>query len=246
MNRVLLASGAALALIASQARAADVSEPPAYDWSGFYLGLGAGYAFDSSKSVGLTFSAKDTGLSLKDADLGSLDIGGIVGGGQAGYNYQIDSVVLGIVGDIQAGSIDDSLSDTISETGDGFGGDFQGSSDVSVFGTLRARMGYAFDRIQFYGTGGLAWGQTDYELSGLLSDDSTFKIKESNTDIGWTVGAGAEYAVTDSVVLGVEYLYVDLGSEKLSAPVNGKTNVDAKTDVDTNFSLIRATLNWKF
>jgi outer membrane immunogenic protein len=245
MHRVLLASCAAATLLMSNAHAADLAGPSGYDWTGFYLGLNGGYAFDGDDKLGLTFATRGTGISVSDATVGSIDLSGIVGGVQAGYNYQIDNFVLGVGGDVQIGGLDDSSSGRFGDDLIAPAGEYYGSSDVDFFGTLRARMGFAFDRIFFYGTGGLAWANTDYELKGDVPGTELFRIEDSSTQIGWTVGAGAEYAVHDSVTLGLEYLYVDLGSETLKSPVAG-TKLDVSTNIETNFNLIRATLNWKF
>lgn len=238
------------AMLVTSAKAADLSEPKPYDWSGVFLGVNGGYAFDSDDKIGITFSTKGSGLSVSDADLGDINLSGIVGGAQIGYNYQIDNIVLGVVGDLQFGGMDDSFSTDVPDDNPLIEGKYTGSGSVDYFGTLRGRMGYAFDRIQFYGTGGLAWAHTDFDAKGTLATDgSTFHFSDSGNDFGWTVGAGAEYAVHDSVVLGVEYLYVNLGSESLSGPVinaNIDPGLDARTSADTSFSLVRATLNWKF
>jgi outer membrane immunogenic protein len=247
MHRVLLASCAAATLLTSTANAADLSEPTGYDWTGFYLGVNGGYAFDGDDKIGLTFATRGTGISVSDATVGSIDLSGIVGGVQAGYNHQIDSFVLGVVGDVQIGGLSESSSSSFADDLIAPAGEYHSSSDVDFFGTLRARMGFAFDRIFFYGTGGLAWANADFELRGEGLGGELFRIEDSSTQVGWTVGAGAEYAVHDSVTLGLEYLYVDLGSETLKSPVAGtKADLDVSTNIETNFNLIRATLNWKF
>ena len=73
------------------------------------------------------------------------------------------------------------------------------------FGTVRGRVGYAFNNILFYGTGGLAFG----ELRG-----ETFGLSESHTTAGWTAGVGAEFGLAPNWSAKIEYLYVDLSDSR--------------------------------
>jgi outer membrane immunogenic protein len=151
MKKILLAS-VALFGFAGAAAAADLpmrAAPPApiiaaapiFTWTGFYVGVNAGYGWSNDD-----FDAID----LADED----DDGGFVGGAQVGYNYQIGSFVVGLEGDIQyadfggsftfADGPDADLDDDVFDRGD-------------WFGTVRARAGVAFDRALVYATGGFAF-----------------------------------------------------------------------------------------
>ncbi|QRG07452.1 porin family protein [Xanthobacter dioxanivorans] len=138
---------------------------------------------------------------------------GAVGGLQAGYNFQFASpFVLGVETDFNLSGI----------SGGTFGLDY--------FGTVRARAGYAFDRVLVYGTGGFAYGQGSLDFFGLSS---------SATQTGWTLGAGAEFALDRNWSARAEYLYVDLGSATfptLTGPVT--------TGLDAN--ILRAGVNFRF
>jgi len=139
MKKILLSSVALLGLTAG-AMAADlpsrrapapiVAAVPVFTWTGFYVGVNAGYGWNSDDEVtidGVTFELDNEG--------------GFVGGAQVGYNYQIGSFVVGLEGDIQYAD---------------FGGDDDFSSS-DWFGTARARAGVAFDRALVYATGGFAF-----------------------------------------------------------------------------------------
>src|SRR5947209_9585768 len=92
------------------------------------------------------------------------------GGVQAGYNWQQNGPwVFGIEGDIQASGAEQTFAPW--------------KFSNPWFGTLRGRAGYALNNVLFYGTGGLAFG----ELRA-----TTFGLSESNTNLGWTLGLGAE------------------------------------------------------
>ena len=160
-------------------------------------------------------------------DLAFGDLDGFVGGGQIGYNYQLGQVVLGVEADFQGADL---------KAGPSFAGlGIVSEGKTEWFGTVRGRVGFAFDRFLPYVTGGLAYGSVKTTLApgvtinGLNSDD--------NTHTGWTVGGGVEYAITNNLVAGVEYLYVDLGDKKV---FNGADKVS------TDFSLVRARLSYKF
>ncbi|UVF20789.1 porin family protein [Microvirga terrae] len=165
MKKILLAS-VALFGFAGAASAADLpvrSAPPApivaavpvFTWTGFYVGVNAGYGWNTNDSI-------TVGGVRFDLD----DDGGFVGGAQAGYNYQIGSFVVGLEGDIQYA--DFGGDDRFDFNNDGIlDGDFNNSD---WFGTVRARAGVAFDRALIYATGGFAFADdaTGWTVGGGL------------------------------------------------------------------------------
>lgn len=215
MKKYLLASVAALGLVAAgAASAADLPSRkgpvvapvyvPAFTWTGFYVGANAGYGWGNVNANGF-------------ANVGDLD--GFVGGGQVGYNYQMGQFVVGLEADLQAADL--SSGNNLGLVG----------VKTDYFGTVRARVGVAFDRFMPYITGGWAYGnvKTSIPAVGFSSD-------RSHTG-GYAVGAGLEYAVTNNIIAGVEYLYVDLGEKNI---------LGAGTKVGTDFSVVRARLSYKF
>jgi outer membrane immunogenic protein len=209
--RFLGASLIALSAAAGPALAADISQDsytpppdvtynpePAFSWTGLYLGGLAGY-----------------GWGNVDTDTGDFDADGFLGGVYTGYNYQFPSnVVIGIEGDVTY------------HDQEGSGGGVSANTDWN--GTLRPRLGYAFDRFMPYITGGLAVGNV--EASDATSSDS-------GTAVGWTAGAGVETAITDNVTARVEYRYTDLGSDAIS--------IDSG-DVDVSSHAVMVGLGFKF
>ena len=164
MKKILLSSVALLGL-ATGAMAADlpsraapapmIAAVPVFTWTGFYVGVNAGYGWNANDSItvgGLTFDLDDEG--------------GFVGGAQAGYNYQIGSFVVGLEGDIQYA--DFGGDDRFDFDGDGILDDDFNTSDW--FGTVRARAGVAFDRALIYATGGFAFADnaTGWTVGGGL------------------------------------------------------------------------------
>lgn len=276
MKKYLLATvflGAFLPV--SGALAADLSYPtkapapvviPMFSWTGFYVGGNIGYGGDKFKYPFSAFADQydDEDFLENTADLTgefSLTSSGFFGGVQAGYNYQFEnSWVIGVEADFQWSGIEGELSGNgeLFLNDDFVGGaNFSAGSEVEWFGTIRARLGYAWDRVFLYGTGGAAYGKTKSHGSFSVFDDGGEifgdSVSTSDTNWGWTVGAGLEYAITDHLTFKTEYLYVDLGSQTLfneSGTIDlddGEyLNIGAKMDVDTKFHTIKAGLNYKF
>jgi len=139
---------------------------------------------------------------------------GFEGGGEAGYNWQSGNVVFGLEGDISASGASDTFAP------------YKFSNPW--FGTVRGRIGYGINNVLLYGTGGLAFG----ELRG-----ETFGLSETHTNVGWTLGAGAEVGINRNWSAKVEYLYVDLADSNFN--ITGVQNGLA-------FSTVRLGLNYHF
>ncbi|MDR0254107.1 MAG: porin family protein [Brucellaceae bacterium] len=214
---------AALLLSSTSAFAADaiVYNEPApvvadtFSWTGGYIGLNAGYAGGQNK-----LNVYD-GLSAKD------NSNGFLGGIQAGYNWQFDQTIVGIETDFQGAGLK-------SKAELSFNGQSEAAeAKINWFGTTRVRLGYTpVDRFMVYATGGVAYGKIKA---------SAYDFSQSDTKVGYTVGAGAEYALTNNVTLKTEYLYTDLGKLKLD-DVNGERFGEVKAP----FHTVRVGVNYKF
>jgi outer membrane immunogenic protein len=209
------------------AQAADLVETPAlYDWTGFYIGGNIGYAFGGNDEVGIT--------GIGDS-LGDVEINGIFGGGQIGVDWQVNSIVFGAVADIEGAAIyDDLTKDNVR----GFDR-IHASDDIDWWGTVRGRLGWAADRVLIYGTGGLAWADTEYRMRVINNGVRLADANDEETRVGYTVGGGLAWAVTDRWSIGAEYLYVNLG--KFSVSDNG-----FKTEATPDFHSVKALVNFKF
>lgn len=119
----------------------------------------------------------------------------LAGGAYAGYDWQVNNFVVGVEGDVGY-----SAQEGESPARDG---------ELGVFGSVRARAGYAFNPFMIYATGGVAAGEVEYS-------DATGS--DSNTQVGYTVGGGVEGFVTDNVTARLEYRYTDLGDDDYTLP----------------------------
>jgi len=215
-HAMLLASASAL-LVPALAVAADMPvRGPVYTkapvdvplWNGVYIGIHGGYGWgDADSSVGATVGT------------GSPD--GAFGGFQFGYNYHVNrNWVLGYEVDVSFGDVSSALAP------------FAPSEiDVSLFGTARARLGYAQGPWLFYVTGGLAWAKPDTNIAGVVIND--------RAHVGWTAGLGAEYALSRNWSAKIEYLYADFDGTRRTI---GATAVNS----DLTMSMVRLGLNYRF
>ncbi len=218
----------ALIFASGQAMAADV-ESVAYktNWTGFRAGIAGGYGLGHAD-----MSAIVQGIS----EDGSTDLSGGMIGGLLGYDYELgNGFVMGLVGDMSWSGI----------SGDGCihpAGISCSTSkadmnvDLNWLATARLRAGLAVDNFLIYGTGGAALGGVDVSLNSPFGNGS-----DTQTHIGWALGAGVEYRLSDPVSIGLEYLYVDLGKQSYDF---AKGNAHGDVDLDTQ--LLRATLQWRF
>ena len=142
---------------------------------------------------------------------------GFIGGGVLGFNYQIDQFVFGVEGDLNY-----------------VGGDASSGTaeaELDFLSTFTARAGFTpVDRLLTYVEGGLAIGRTDAALAG---------VSDRDTSLGYVVGAGAEFALNDKWLTGVEYNYVDLGRNSNNLGVGNTVS-----DFDTH--QVKFNLKYKF
>lgn len=224
-----LASITALCLVPFGASAADLGSPTipggAFSWTGFYLGATVGGVSHRSS---LLNAGGSSGGALGIGERISTSGEGVIGGLTAGYNYQWDRFVIGLEGDISLTSASASYTDP----------DLAVGNKLESLGTVRGRFGYAFDRSLVYATGGFAFGNIHHSLD----DGNNAIYSKSKTLGGWTVGGGAEFALTDKISLKAEALYYDLGS---TSTMSDDTNYGPYRDKVTGV-VARAGVNYRF
>ena len=169
---------------------------PAFSWAGFYVGGQAGYAFGEDHAVNPT-NGPSGRVSHPD---------GFIGGGHVGYNFAgipalgisafgTGGLILGLEGDADGSTYHDT-----------YGVNAVTTMRSDVQGSARARIGFAYDRVLFYATGGAAFAtfHDDFHNPAL----ATF----ARSRVGYTVGGGVEYGITNNWSVRAEYRYSDFGS----------------------------------
>ncbi len=238
-----LCTSAAMAADLPPIPATVASPVPAFSWSGFYLGVNLGYG-GGQFSYPFAFTGSDGGGFGGTASVTS---GGVLGGGQVGYNWAFaNNFLLGFETDFDGADIRGKVGLNAS----GFSGpgtlSVSGGSKIESLGTVRGRAGYAFDRFLVYATGGFAYGQVNSEVDIAVPNGGGLAISGTPLRTGWTVGGGFEYAITNNLTVKTEYLYVNLGND--DALYNGLIlgDVNANVHQKTTANIVRAGLNYKF
>jgi outer membrane immunogenic protein len=264
----LFATTAMLAL-SSVAYAADMAvkmpvkaPPPApapvTNWTGFYVGAQIGGAsFDPSCSTTGPSFATDFALPCNThsgeffnvLNSSSLSSAGVIGGGKIGYDYQWDRIVLGVVGEFDWTDLNGT---SRVQSIDGGVGVATANERLDWLASVRGRVGWAFDNVLFYGTGGVAW--TRIKASTSVSNPgagANFATPEfSTTKTGAVAGGGIEYRVTPHVSVVGEVLWYGFGSNSVNV-VCSDPPFCVGTAYTTEFShqdVVAGTLgvNWRF
>jgi len=240
MKKFALAAAAFLLGTAS-ASAADLAARPytkappvpvatIYNWTGFYLGADVGYGWGRSTGT-LTTAAGLLPVPY------SVNPSGVMGGGFLGYNYQISNVVLGVEADWQASDLNKNGNFVL-----GAGPvTYNIGTKIKDYGSVRGRLGVAFDRWLVFGTGGFAWGRwdTSYGFAGLATP---FVIDSVSSHAGWTAGAGVEYAFADNWLGRVEYRYTDLGKASFVSAATNSAELGNRVTIND----VRVGIAYKF
>ncbi len=281
-NRWLMGAAAAALTVAGavSTQAADlptrkeapppVFVPPPFTWTGFYIGVNAGGVWNTGNTTLSGFFPAFTtpffpgGVVFNNLlPTGRLNTGasGFIGGGQAGYNWQTGAFVLGVETDFDGTSMSKNVDIVGANFINPFTGvphDFitaHGHASLDWLGTTRGRVGFtAWDnRLMFYGTGGVAYGGGSANASIFDAQNGFFwGGSTERSRVGWTAGAGVEYAFTNNWILGAEWLYYNLGSHSTTfvgtGLLNSKIPAGSFVGVKQTFDgdEVRARLSYKF
>jgi outer membrane immunogenic protein len=206
--------------------------PPPPSWTGFYAGLNAGAAFGNSRN---TFNI--AGFELPSFDI---PLRGVIGGVEAGYNWQAGALLLGLEADFDATSMRGSrTAPCIAPLCGALAASYE--QKLPWLGTVRPRIGYVLGNWLVFATGGYAFAELDTNANAAFGPFFATN-RRSETRNGWTLGGGTEVEFAPHWTAKLEYLYVDLGRDTttlLSTPL-----ITNKSRVDTN--IIRTGVNYRF
>jgi len=208
--------------------AAPVTSAPSFSWTGFYVGGELGWLrTDPDYTTGAVLLGTPF---LVSATTGK---DGLSYGILAGYNYQAGNVVLGVEGDFEGWTVGKIRYTSIT-------GDFL-TAHSKWGGSVRGRLGFAADRTLFYVAGGAAFvsSETSIPTTGI-------SVGGDDTRVGWTVGAGIDYAFTNNWFTGLEYRYSQFESKSLvyPIPVLNLGTIGLKQDLSNN--QVTARIGYKF
>jgi outer membrane immunogenic protein len=207
-------------------------------WAGFYVGVNGGYGFGSN-----TVTLSGAGVAAFGLPRSfTLSPDGFVAGAQVGYNWQWGNIVVGAEADIDYADIRDKRSIRRNVPGQ-LTTTLTTEQRLDWFGTARGRIGYVLFRDWlFYGTGGLAYGQTKLTSRLTTNTGVNAAASKSEFDFGYTLGGGAEFAMLQNWTVKGEYLYYDLGTTRANFPAAVALSVNAPF----KGHLVRAGVNYRF
>jgi outer membrane immunogenic protein len=169
-----------------------IPPPPVFTWTGVYVGGQVGYQWSHPSLERVV-----PGLGTVFSD--SLNANGVIGGGHIGYNYQINQFVVGLEGDVDGSTLSGTAADGLFAS--------NANHDVRIDGSIRGRLGYAWDRALIYATGGVALRPDRFSSGKTVFGQDAADV----TQVGWTLGAGIEYGITNNWSIRGEYRYTDYG-----------------------------------
>jgi outer membrane immunogenic protein len=228
-----------------------VAALPAFSWSGFYVGVHAGYNWGSNNWT--------PGGVVEDPLLSATPnnpkTNGPLGGIQAGANYQIASWVVGMEADFaylgRKGSSDGTL---LQNGAPPFGGATiatTATSNINWLAQFTGRAGYALDRTLFYVKAGVAAGGTQDNFIVAQGPPGLSSVidfgTQNNTLVGWTAGGGIEHFFSPNWSAKIEYNYVDLGStsENFNFVVS-PSSLTFRENVEHKLQIVKVGANYKF
>jgi outer membrane immunogenic protein len=246
MKKFLLA-GIAFTISVGSASAADLPRAPInkapvavpyYNWTGFYLGVHLGYGWDSENPSVVSCNCAGMGGMGGMGTPASYSANGVLGGLQAGYNYQVSSWVFGVEGEVAWTGMSGSTAWIA-------GGDPHTlSTNARWLDTAAGRIGYAFDRTLVYAKGGAAWEHADFGHTHTMSGPVVHSLSGSATRFGWLIGGGIEQAFTQNLSAKIEYNYIDFGSGNITTSDGAGSS--ATFAIHQHVNVLKAGLNYRF
>lgn len=240
MFRNFLVAGAAFGFTVSGAVADEVeTQAQAYDWTGAYVGAHLGYG---DAHVAYDFATADEGFFNESAGTRVTEtLDGLLGGGQIGFNWQSDDVVLGLEGTFTWLGFKEKMTSPFYPGSDEF------KTKIDWVAAITPRAGFAIDDLLLYAKGGVAFADIKARIQDNIRE---LFVEKQKTQAGWTIGGGAEFALSENWIIGVEGNYYDFGS--FGASENTRTFDGVPTtsfsdhDVETTMWSVLARFGYKF
>jgi outer membrane immunogenic protein len=224
MFRKLLTSGVLLAVLSGAALAGDlpskapppvyVAPPPIFTWTGFYAGIAGGNGFGRTDH-----------FDFATGGVATHDVNGPLVGGEAGYDYQIGPLVIGLLADADYANINGATvcptAANTCETRDNF------------LGSVRGKVGYAFNQFLVFGTGGVGFQDVRYN-EFVTGTGANAGFPQTFFKTGFTAGGGLAYQVVPGWAIKAEYVYYGFGTSTAGAgTIDPASAIALRTNVHT-------------
>ena len=222
-----------------QPAAIPQSLPPQTDWAGFYLGVNGGYGSSAHASAMETVNLAGTA----PGKLSVPSVRGAFGGVQTGYNWRgfLDAdLVVGVEGDLEYERISGILRAAAPVT-------LEARTSLNSFGTLRGRLGYAWDQALLFATAGLAFGDIENTVLYRDSISQSYSMDMAANKIGYVVGGGIGLSMTPNWSLKVEYQFLHLEGFTAAGTLADNAMSDSLriTDYGHDYQMIKASLDYR-
>jgi len=234
--------GAAVAADLRPVTKAAPAPAPAFSWTGFYVGGHVGWGWGET-------NATPTGIVGLVIDPFRSDTDGVFAGGTIGYNYQYGPIVLGTEGEFSWSDINGSVNGSFLGILPPAGSSLVATSQNNWIATLSTRVGVAWDALLVYGKAGVAWANNDYSVNANLGGLFSYASTISETETGWLVGGGVEWAFARNWSAKIEGNYMDFGSKNRSfagIPVGGGISLPINADIESHISTVKFGVNYRF
>ena len=219
--------------MAPRAPVAYIPAGPMFSWTGFYIGGNLGGAWSRGNVVDSLF-----GVNFTNGNSTSF-----LGGGQVGGNYQIGAFVIGAEAAFDWFANNNNSGNGTTVPG---GAILRVSANDRWVTTLAARFGYAWDHALFYGKAGGGWvGAGNFAVTN-VGTGASVALSNSNTNSGWLVGAGVEYAFTQNWTAKLEYDYLALNNASFNVTIPSTAQVDTFTNGGRNVQTLTVGVNYLF
>jgi outer membrane immunogenic protein len=236
MNKVNFAFSLSLLIFSS-----TVFSETTKSFEGWYIGGNIGYGTGTNHDIYVVPGNAEASGTPRDLD-------GTIGGIQAGYNWQLDNnIVLGFEAGFSAANISGGISnaESISE--------YYDEVEINQAFNLNFKAGYAIENWLLYTTAGLTVASMDYSR-GCYSDPTTtikdcldpYDATADDTRVGYNIGAGVEWQITDSFSSALEYRYTDLGESDAWLASDANTLNDSYARYKTDYQEITLRFNYRF
>jgi outer membrane immunogenic protein len=208
--------------------------PPPFSWTGFYVG----------GNIGGAWGQGNVSDSLFGLNFGTATNNGVfIGGGQLGFNYQFGYGVLGVEWDFDWAGNNNNTGNGILIPGIGT---IQATSNNGWITTVAARFGVTNGPWLFYGKVGGGWvGNNSFTITNVTTGAS-ITTSNNNTNSGWLVGAGIEWAFAPNWSAKIEYNYLGLDSRTFTVPAGVFLAGDTFTTSNPNVQMVKVGINYRF
>ena len=237
----------------TQYKTVQTAPPPAFNWTGFYIGLHVGYGWGDGTTSFTPLPSAAEFINLAPTSL-KTHPDGVLGGGQVGYNYQMGIMVFGVETDFSGTAMNQRVtrSPIIQNDGTAFpgAGFLTTRQDINWFGTVRGRIGITpIRRLLLYGTGGFAYGSISASADSVFLPPGTthYPVGFDEIRTGWTAGGGLEYALNRNWSIKAEYLYLDFGNRHRTANAfPALPPFQVRYNFETTANTVNVGINYKF